>query len=44
MVNMEREVRNETALSRLAVGLCLKWRSLLRHKRVRQVCDYEQCD
>ena len=36
---MEREVRKEPAMRRLAVDLCGKWRSLLCHKRMRGVCD-----
>lgn len=29
----------DPSLRRLAVGLCVKWRSLLCHKRMRGVCD-----
>ena len=36
---MEREVRNEPDLRRLAVGLCAKWRSLLCRKRMRGARD-----
>ena len=39
LMDMEREVREETALWRLAVDLWVKWRTLLCHKRVRGVCD-----
>ena len=39
MMDMEREVREEPALLRLAVALCAKWRGLLCHKRMREVCD-----
>ena len=38
-MDMEREAREEPDLRRLAVDLCAKWRSLLRHKRMRGVCD-----
>ena len=37
--HMEREVRAEPTLRRLAVGLCAKWRSLLCHKRMRGARD-----
>ena len=36
---MEHEIRNEPESRRLAVDVCAKWRGLLRHKRVRGVCD-----
>ena len=36
---MEREVREEPSLRRLAVDLWVKWRSLLCHKRMRGVYD-----
>ena len=39
LMSMEREVRDEPGLRRLAVDLCDKWRSLLCHKRARGVCD-----
>ena len=39
LMDMEREVRDEPTLRRLAVDLCDKWRSLLCHKRMRGVCD-----
>ena len=38
LMDMEREVREEPALRRLAVDLCGKWRSLLCHKRMRRLC------
>ena len=38
-MDMEREVRDEPNLRRLAVDTCVKWRSLLCHKRMRGVCD-----
>ena len=38
-MDMEREVREEPDLRRLAVDLLAKWRSLLCHKRARGVCD-----
>ena len=38
-MDMEREVRNEPELRRLAVDLCGKWRSLLCHKRMRGARD-----
>ena len=39
MLMMEREVREEPDLRRLAVDLCAKWRSLLCHKRMRGAHD-----
>ena len=39
LMAMEREVREEPDLRRLAVDLCANWRSLLCHKRMRGVCD-----
>lgn len=39
LLMMEREVREEPDLRRLAVNLCAKRRSLLCHKRMRGVCD-----
>ena len=40
LIEMEREAREEPALLlRLAVDLCVKWRSLLCHNRMRGVCD-----
>lgn len=39
LMDMERYVKEEPSLRRLAVDLCAKWRSLLYHKRMRWVCD-----
>ena len=43
LMGMDREVREEPELRRLAVDLWAKWRSLLYHKRMRGA-RYEQCD
>lgn len=39
LMMMDREVREYPAPRLLAVDLLAKWRSLLRHKRMRGVCD-----
>lgn len=38
LMDMEREVREEPALRRLAVDLYGKWRNPLCHKRMRRLC------